>query len=269
MEKRLSSIRTTIRSLLCFWSASLAVQMEYQLNLLIELLAVLGTLAGSVFTLSLFYGHGQRLGGWSWEAALVVLGLYTLLDGISSTLLRPNLGELVKQVQNGTLDFVLLKPFDSQLWVSLRTWSPWGLPEIVMGAILTLVGVWRSGVRPEPQSLLLAMLMVISGVLILYSLWFVLAATSIWFVKIWNATEVLRSLLGVGRYPLSAYPSSLRLLFTTLLPIAFLTTVPAEALLGRASTPWMLASAAVAMISLAGSRLIWQLALRHYTSASS
>jgi len=256
-------------SLLRFWSASLAAQMEYQLNLIIEVMASIATLAGGLFTLSLFYAHGQRLGGWSWEEALVVLGLSTFLDGFSSTLLRPNLGELVKQVQNGSLDFVLLKPIDSQFWVSLRNWSPWGMPEMALGFGLVLVGLVRSGARPGPGGVLAALLLWACGVAILYSLWFILAATSIWFVKVWNATEVLRSLVGVGRYPISAYPPALRLLFTAVVPIAFLTNVPAEALLGRTTPFWCAASAGLALVALICSRLLWRMALRHYTSASS
>jgi ABC-2 type transport system permease protein len=199
----------------------------------------------------------------------VVLGIYTLLNGFSSTLLRPNLGNLVKQVQSGGLDFVLLKPMDSQVWLSLRTLSPWGLPEMLLGLALVVVGTIRSGARPDAITILTGGLMVLAGVTILYSLWFVLAATSIWFVKIWNATEVLRSLLAAGQYPVSAYPPALRLVFTTLLPVAFLTTVPAEALLGLANGRSVLAGIALAGLSLLGSRALWRLALRHYTSASS
>lgn len=257
------------RSIARFWSSSLAAEMEYQVNLLIEVAATLITLAGSLFTLSLFFGHGQRLGGWSWEAALVVLGFYTLLNGFSSTLLRPNLGNLVKQVQNGGLDFVLLKPMDSQVWLSLRTLSPWGLPEMVLGLALVVVGTIRSGARPDGIAMLSGGLMLLTGITILYSLWFVLAATSIWFVKIWNATEVLRSLLAAGQYPVSAYPPALRVVFTTLLPVAFLTTVPAEALLGLANGRSVFGGLVLASISLLGSRALWRLALRHYTSASS
>ena len=262
-------IRRHWRSLGRFWSTALAGEMEYQANLLIELLAVGGNLAGSLFTLSLFFGHGQLLGGWSWNEALVVLGLHTLLDGFAGTLLRPNLGNLVKQVQSGTLDFVLLKPIDSQFWLSLRSFSPWGLPEMAVGLVLVLVGASRSGVRADWGTVATALLMVACGLAILYSLWFVLAATSIWFVKVWNATEVLRSVLAAGRYPLSAYPPALRLVFTTVLPVAFLTTVPAQAILGIAQPRWLFASAAVALLSLVGCRAFWQLALRHYTSASS
>jgi len=67
----------------------------------------------------------------------------------------------------------------------------------------------------------------------------------------------------------SAYPSGLRLVFSTLLPVAFLTTVPAEALLGLANVGSLLAGLLLAGISLVASRALWRLALRHYTSASS
>jgi ABC-2 type transport system permease protein len=258
-----------LRTLACFWATALAAELEYGANAAIELIAMAGNLAGSLFVLSLFFGPGRSLGGWSWEAALVVLGVYTLLDGVASTLLRPNLGTIVTHVQNGTLDFVLLKPIDSQFWLSLRTFSPWGLPEIATGLGLILFAAARAGARPAPPTLAAAAAMLLASALILYSLWFVLAATSIWFVKVWNATEVLRSFLAAGRYPISAYPAGLRAFFTFVLPVAFLTTVPAEAILGRASSAWLLASLAVAAACLAFSRWFWGFALRFYTSASS
>ena len=271
------------RTLRRFWSTALASELEYQANALVELLAVIGNLAGSLFVLSLLYGHGRDLGGWSWDAALVVLGLYTLLDGITTCLLQPNLSKIVGHVQNGTLDFVLLKPIDSQLHLSLRHLSPWGLPGVLAGLALCgwgMVAVLRA--QPvDPASipgpvvaqllgpLATGLALLLAAAAILYSLWFVLAGLSIWFVKIWNATEVLRSVLVAGRYPVSAYPPALRLLFTFVLPVAFLTTVPAQALIGQGSWPWALGSLLVALIVLCATRLFWQFALRHYTSASS
>ena len=254
-----------LRILRRFWGSALAAELEYQANALVELLAVLGNLAGSLFVLSLLYGHGRELGGWSWNGALVVLGLYTLLDGFTSCLLQPNLSKIVSHVQNGTLDFVLLKPIDSQLHLSLRTISPWGLPGVLAGLILCAAG--QPSLMAGP--LLTGMALLVAAAAILYSLWFLLAALSVWFVKVWNATEVLRSVLVAGRYPVSAYPPALRLLFTFVLPVAFLTTVPAEALMGRGSLAWALGSLLMAVLALGGTRLFWQFALRHYTSASS
>ena len=257
------------RTLRRFWGTALATQLEYQANVVIELVAVAMSLSGSLLLLSLFFEEGRELGGWSWHQALVVQGFYTVFDGLASTWLRPNLGSIVTHVREGTLDFVLLKPLDSQFMVSMRSLSPAGVPEVVLGLVLAGWGAHRSGAVLTPSVLLTAAVMVLAAGTILYSLWFLIAATSIWFVKTWNATEVLRALLASGRYPLSAYPASLRLVFTLVLPVAFLTTVPAEVLLGRVSAPWLALGLGLAAGFFAAARGFWLFALRHYTSASS
>ena len=48
-----------------FWGSALAAELEYPGNAVIELIAVVGNLAGSLFVLTLLYGHGRDLGGWS------------------------------------------------------------------------------------------------------------------------------------------------------------------------------------------------------------
>ncbi|NES72237.1 MAG: ABC transporter permease, partial [Okeania sp. SIO2D1] len=103
----------------------------------------------------------------------------------------------------------------------------------------------------------------------LYSLWFILGSTSIWFVKIYNVTEVLKGLLEAGRYPMGAYPNAYRFFFTFLVPVAFLTTIPTQAILGRIGGTWIIVSFILASGLLFASIGFWRLALRYYTSASS
>ena len=257
-------------SLWRFWSTALASQLEYQANVLIDLLATGFSLVGSLFTLSLFFQQqSSGLGGWTWEEALVVQGIYTAFDGMASTWLRPNLGAIVAYVREGTLDFVLLKPIDSQFWLSLRDLEPAGLPEMAFGLLLAAWAAAHAGAIFSPIALITALAMLIAGSIILYSIWFLIAATSIWFVKTWNATEVLRVLLASGRYPVSAYPAALRLIFTLVLPVAFLTTVPAQMILGRTAVPMLLIGLGLAGVFFAIARLFWLYALRCYTSASS
>jgi ABC-2 type transport system permease protein len=250
-----------------FWSTAIAAELEYRLNFVIAALSSLGGLAGSLFGLFLFYGAGYEFPGWNWEAALVVLGIFTVLQGFSSTFLAPNLNKIVRQVQEGTLDFVLLKPISSQFWLSTRTLSPWGIPDLLFG--LAMIGYAGSRLGVAPIAYLFALPTLAFGFLSLYSLWFMLGATSIWFVKIYNVTEVLRGLLEAGRFPVVAYPAAYRIFLTFVIPVAFLTTVPAQALLGRVEWGWILGSVLLAIALLQISRWFWQFALRFYTSASS
>jgi ABC-2 type transport system permease protein len=255
------------RTLRLFWSTAIAAELEYRINFLIAAFTSLGGLAGSLFGLFLFYQTGYTFPGWSWFEALLVVGVFTLLEGFSGTFLAPNLNRIVRHVQQGTLDFVLLKPISSQFWLSAHTISPWGLPDLIFGAIVIFYAGSRLGV--SVQSYLLSLIPLVFGLAILYSLWFMLGALSIWFVKIYNVTEVLRGLMEAGRFPTAAYPAAYRVFFTFVVPVAFLTTIPAEAMLGRAQLGWTLGAAGLAIALLLVSGFFWRYALRFYTSASS
>ncbi|MEH2440560.1 ABC transporter permease [Nostoc sp.] len=256
-----------LKVLRLFWGAAIASELEYRVNFFIATLTSLGNLAGSLFGLFLFYRTGYTFSGWTWEAALVVLGIFTLLQGFSATFLASNLNRIVRHVQEGTLDFILLKPIRSQFWLSTHTLSPWGLPDIIFGCII--IGYAGKRLGAGINGYLLGVVPLLFSFVILYSLWFMLGSMSIWFVKIYNATEVLRGLLEAGRYPIAAYPTAYRFFFTFVMPIAFLTTVPAQVLLGRSEISWLIGAAILAVALFFASTWFWRFALRFYTSASS
>jgi len=238
-----------------------------RLNFLIATITSIANLVGSLFGLFLFYRTGYTFQGWNWQEATIVLGLFTLLQGFSATFLVPNLNSIVKQVELGTLDFVLLKPISSQFWLSTKTISPWGFPDLLFGVILITYAGHNLGL--SWHNYLGGIIPLGMGVVILYSLWFILGATSIWFVKINNITEVLRGLLEAGRYPMVAYPAAYRFFFTFVVPVAFLTTVPAQAMLNRSELIWNIGAAMLAGVLFIFSIFFWRFALRFYTSASS
>lgn len=250
-----------------FWSTAIAAEMEYRANFVLAGFTSLGNLTGSLFGLFLFYRTGYTFAGWSWEEALIVLGIFTLLQGVSATFLVPNLNRIVRHVQEGTLDFVLLKPISSQFWLSAYTVSPWGIPDLVFGSVV--IGYAGNKLGLGFENYLLSLIPLGFGIISLYSLWFMLGATSIWFVKIYNVTEVLRGLVEAGRYPIVAYPAAYRFFFTFVVPVAFLTTIPAQAMLNRGELGWLVGAGLLAAGLLLASRFFWQFALRFYTSASS
>jgi ABC-2 type transport system permease protein len=72
-----------------------------------------------------------------------------------------------------------------------------------------------------------------------------------------------------ARYPVDFFKGGVRTFLTFVVPVAFVTSIPADALLGR-SNPWLLLLAPVlAASTLLASHLFWNYALRHYGSASS
>lgn len=258
-----------LRTLRLFWGASLAAEMEYRSNFIFAATSSTFALAGSMFVLWGLMRSGYELGGWGFYQALVVVGIYTILDGFSQTLLAPNRQQVTEMVREGTLDFVLIKPIDAQFWLSLRKLSLWGIPNLVLGLGLTIF----AGLKAEPSATVFGFLMMLPtiavGLTILYALGYILSTLTIWFTKLYNITIAMQSLLEAGRYPIPAYPHAYRVFFTFVLPVAFMTTVPAQSLLGEAKATWLLASFFTAIVTLFIARRFWLFALRFYTSASS
>ncbi len=252
-----------------FLHTSLASELEYKTNILIDLITAILSLIGSIFLLSIFFQNNNSIGGWEFEQALIIQSIYTILNGITNTWFNPNLTEIVKHIREGTLDFVLLKPIDSQFFISLKKLTPSGILEIMLGFFLLLYCIKINQINLTLSFLILCLITIICSICILYSLWFFISTTTIWFVKTWNATEVLRSFLYIGRFPLNSFSFTLRIFFSVFVPIAFITTIPSEVFLGLSEIWKILLEVIVAMVFLFTSRRFWLFALRFYSSASS
>ena len=252
-----------------FLHTSLASELEYKTNILIDLITAILSLIGSIFLLSIFFQNNGTIGGWEFEQALIIQGIYTILNGITNTWFNPNLTEIVKHIREGTLDFVLLKPIDSQFFISLNKLTPSGILEIILGFFLLLYCIKINQINFNLSFMILSFITLICSICILYSLWFFISTTTIWFVKTWNATEVLRSFLYIGRFPLNSFSFSLRIFFSVFIPIAFITTIPSEVFLGLSQLWKIFLEVIVATVFLFTSRKFWLFALRFYSSASS
>ena len=252
-----------------FLHTSLASELEYKTNILVDLITAILSLIGSIFLLSILFQNNGSIGGWKFEEALIIQGIYTVLNGITNTWFNPNLTEIVKHIREGTLDFVLLKPIDSQFFISLKKITPSGLLEIMLGFCLLLYCIKINQINLNLSLLILFLITIICSICILYSLWFFISTTTIWFVKTWNATEVLRSFLYIGRFPLSSFSFSLRIFFSVFIPIAFITTIPSEVFLDLSQLWKIFLQVIVAIVFVMTSRKFWLFALKFYSSASS
>tara|TARA_B100000242_G_scaffold265138_1_gene213124 strand:- start:68 stop:862 length:795 start_codon:yes stop_codon:yes gene_type:complete len=263
------SFRKYIKVYRKFLLTSLASELEYKTNIIIDLVTAILSLLGSIFLLSIFFQNNNSIGGWKFEQALIIQAIYTILNGITNTWFNPNLTEIVKHIREGTLDFVLLKPIDSQFFISLKKITPSGFLEIILGFCLLIYCIKLNQINLNLSFLTLSSITIICSISILYSLWFFISTTTIWFVKTWNATEVLRSFLYIGRFPLNSFSFSLRIFFSIFIPIAFITTIPSEVFLGIYQLWKIMLELTVAIVFLFTSRKFWLFALKFYSSASS
>ena len=117
--------------------------------------------------------------------------------------------------------------------------------------------------------LTLTLITISCSISILYSLWFFISTTTIWFVKTWNAIEVLRSFLYIGRFPLNSFSFSLRIFFSVFHSHCIYHYNTFWSFSRTFSILEILLEVIVATVFLITSRKFWLFALKFYSSASS
>lgn len=243
-------------------------ELQYRVNFFVQLFQSALALGTGLIALSLVFSYTATLGGWSQAELLIVMGVHILVGGLIKTLIQPNMERLMEDVQNGTLDYALTKPADSQVLVSVREFRVWQTIDIVMGAVVMATGVWRLRSSIGLLDALAFGAAILLGGLMIYSVWLMLTTGSFWIVRVDNILEIFQSFYQAGRWPVGIYPGWLRSSLTFIVPVAFAVTVPAEALTSRLTGTVLLAMLGLAALLFGLARILWRVGLRHYTGAS-
>lgn len=250
------------------WRIRALHELQYRANFMLNVLQVFVDLAIGIVAIRLVFANVEALNGWAQPELLVVLGTFTILDALIRAVVLPNMWAIVRDVQDGSFDAVLLMPADEQLFVTARELSVWDLSGVVIGAGVVAYGATDvGGVGAGDVAVFVALLPVAAA--IVYG--FFLAVTSLSFRLVDLNDLLFRLFQGAsyaGRWPLGIYAGWLRVVLTAIVPIGVAVTIPSSALTGRMTTTWLAVSIAAAVAVVAASRWIFRRGIRNYSGAS-
>ena len=255
-----------IRALL---RASLSLAAQYRLDFAVEgALALLWT-AVTLVPVYVVFGQRQAVEGWTFPEMLLVIGWFVALKGFLEGTISPSLTNVVEHIRKGTLDFVLLKPVDAQLLVSLSKIEPWRVVDLAGAAAIFTYAFRKIGHWPGPGQIALALALLLAAVVLLYSIAILVIAIAFFAVRVDNLLYLFQSIFDVARWPSSVFRGALAAIFTFVIPLALMTTYPALALLGRLSAMNAAGALAGTAVFAGIARLVWIRSIGSYTSASS
>jgi ABC-2 type transport system permease protein len=249
--------------------ASALLALQYRYDFLIDGLIEAFWAVTAVFPLFVVFNARPTLAGWTFGEALVVAGWFTLLQGILEGAINPSLTAVVEHIRKGTLDFVLLKPADAQFLVSTAKFQPWRSMNVLTAMAIFVYAFVTLGRPPAVPGILASLLLLCTSTLLLYSLWILTVSAAFYVVKVDNLTYLFSSIFDAARWPASVFRGPLRFFFTFVIPLALMTTFPAQALLGKLSLPTLATAVLGALLFATVARLVWLRSIRRYTSASS
>ncbi len=250
-----------------FFTAALMRELEYRGHTALMMVGQLAEQGVLLVTYLLFYRFTDQVAGWTRDEALLLLGVFWIFDGVWGGLIGCNLRLLAEYIQHGTLDQFLLKPVSSQFLVGAMVVEWWKLTKAVTGVVVVLIAAQRVGLTWSAGGVAAALGFAASGLAVLYALRFTIAACTFWVVRVSELYSLLNSVQEVARFPVQYFQRPVRDALIYVIPVAFATTLPAQALLGKADLRLLPVGGVLAIAALLASNRFWHFALRHYASA--
>jgi ABC-2 type transport system permease protein len=267
------------RVFLTFARNSLVRDMTFRGNFIADAVTSMAWMFLNLTFYLLVFRYTNSIGkdtGWGQYQFFLFFATGLLINSVVQAFFMTNVDELTDLIRTGGLDFLLLKPIDTQFLVSLRRieWS--SLSNLVLGLVLLGYSLVHLDYMPGPIQVVLYLVYVICGIAIYYSLMITLGASTVWMGRNLTLYDFWFYIITFSRYPMEIYTGRLGqplgLFFTFVIPVLLVVNVPARMLVWPlAEQRWWLAAFAVlaAAASVAASRWVFQCALSSYRSASS
>ena len=278
----MGDVTAYFRVFLTFARNSLVRDMTFRANFLIDSVTSMAWMLLNLVFYLLVFQHTSSIGdktGWGKYPFFVFFATSLVINSLVQAFFMTNADELTDLIRTGGLDFVLLKPIDTQFLVSLRRveWS--SLSNLVVGLAVLGYALVRMAYVPGPVQVVLYVVYVTCGVAIYYSLMIALASATVWMGRNLTLYDFWFYIITFSRYPMEIYDGpvgslgwSLGTFFTFIIPVLVVVNVPARMLVRPLEAQgWPLAvfTLLAAVASMAASRWLFQKALASYRSASS
>jgi len=243
--------------------------MEFRINFVGKLVQNLIWMVFFFLMILVIYSNVTSVAGWTRGDAYVLTATSFLLLAVVNLLFTFNLLEIPQKVRQGTLDFDLVKPLDTQFLVSVRKFNFDEVGTLFAGIAMAMLGVSLSGHQPKVIEIIAYIFLLLCAMAIFYSFDLTLMTLAVWLVRVENLWALSDQIIGLTRVPIDVYAPTWKRLLTFYIPLAFLASIPAKALIGKVDMALLMWGFFWAFGSLIASRFFFLFAMRRYHSASS
>lgn len=262
--------RRYARIYVALWKNSVVREMGFKANFVLWIFVELLWFGLQLGFFSVIYQHTSRIGDWTeWEVVLLV-GASHFIQQIFQAFFLTNCVEISDLIQTGKLDFMMLLPVNTRFILSLRKVDLGGFVNAGTAVGVMVFALHRLNYTPSAWQITGFIGLCGVGILIHYSLMFLLATISFYTVRAQGIVYGYYSLFNLARMPDAAYRGFFKLFFTFVIPMVLVTNVPVKLLVGRLTDPaTSLMLVGVGLGCAVISEVAWRYSLRRYTSASS
>ena len=255
---------------LAFLRNTLSRDMEYKMNFIFEIFIDAIYYGSLFFFFKIIFQFTDSLGVFDQNAVIIFLITMYIADSLYVFLLGGNVFHVNENVKSGDLDFILLKPINSQFFISCRYVNTHALISLLILSILLIKLTYTyHGNIILIINYIFFIPSLLFGMIIFYSFEFMIASLSFWFRNFSYAGWLAGELIKYSRRPDSIYKKWFRKTLFTIFPMAMICSVPSRILIFGIDFKLFVLQLFISIFFLWVTTLIWRKGLLQYESASS
>ena len=187
------------------WRNSVAREMSFKGNFILWIIVELLWFGLQLTFVSVVYSQTNSVGTWSkWEMVMLV-GASNFIQQIFQAIFLTNCTGLSELVRTGKMDFLLALPVNTRFIISLRVVDLGGFINALFGLCVLVFAAHKAQVHPTLVQLCGFGVLCVVGILIHYSLMFILATISFWTVRAQGIVWGYYNLFNIARMPDEAF----------------------------------------------------------------
>ena len=222
-----------IRLYIMFLKNNIERELQFRFNFWVHMFTVVVGYFGNVLFYYFLYGHVDQIAGWRRYEIYILLATIWIVDSIFGGVFFFNLIKVPAKVKKYELDYDLLKPVSSIFMLSLRNFDLGLFAGVFFGAALLIFSIVKISLTINIFSIIIYIVLIISGVMILYSVLFIMVTFSIKFVRINGLIQMFWTLVDLGKNSHSIYPAAIKCILISLMPFLIIYNFPTIALLDK------------------------------------
>lgn len=216
------------------------------------------------------YLYTPFLGGWSFDDILVLSATFLTLEFLVVITFHRNLAYFLPDLlRKGTFDLLLTKPVNTLWYSAFRIIDLMDTVSALPVVALWWVAASRGALAGTPASILLFLLFIAVGYLFFFAFGVLIAATGFWTLAPSGVGRLYENIVRMARYPSSVFHGPARILLLYVFPVVTAISLPAEAIRGEFGWSLIAFFAIFTALLFIAALRVWNIALRHYASASS
>lgn len=218
---------------------------------------------------AIIYARSGVVGGWTLDQTYVFVCGFLLADAIQMTVFANNLWMLPVFINRGDLDYYLVRPVSSLFFLSVREFAANSFVNVLIASGLLAWALGRYSGHLGALQITVFLLFIVLGAFLTYLSRMLFVIPVFWLHSSRGLDELYYTMDSMAERPHQVFPRWLRWIVLSVLPLAFVSSVPSHVLFEGLTVERLVHALLVTAGLYAVVHYAWRRGLESYASASS